>query len=91
MNRVHVVDCIALYDSGNYAYRICRIFEQNGVVFQVISTPCRVTKAGCSYCLLFPEQYLDQVISVSASYGCPVREVYRIEYVKDKKNYVRIV
>lgn len=88
---MQVVDCIALYDSGNYAYRVCRIFEQKGIVFQVISTPCRVSKTGCGYCLLFPEQYLSQVISVSAECGCPVREVYRMEYVQDRKKYTRIL
>lgn len=85
------MDCIALYDSGNYAYRICRVFEQKGIVFQVISTPCKVSKAGCGYCLLFPEQYLNQVINTSVSYGCPVREVYRIEYVNDRKKYIKIL
>ncbi|HHW23068.1 MAG TPA: DUF3343 domain-containing protein [Clostridiaceae bacterium] len=85
------MDCIALYDSGNYAYRICRIFEQRGLVFQVISTPCKVSKTGCGYCLLFPEQYMNQVISTSAAYGCPVREVYRIEYVNDRKKYVKLL
>lgn len=85
------MDCIALYDSGNYAYRVCRIFEQKGIVFQVISTPCRVSKTGCGYCLLFPEQYLSQVISVSTECGCPVREVYRMEYVQDRKKYTRIL
>lgn len=85
------MDCIALYDSGNYAYRICRVFEQSGVVFQVISTPCKVTKTGCGYCLLFPEEYLNKVVSTSKAYGCPVREVYRIMIRQDKKNYVKII
>jgi hypothetical protein len=87
----YIVDCIALYDSGNYAYRICRIFEQRGIVFQVISTPCKVTKSGCGYCLLFPEEYLNQVVSVSAISGCQVREAYRITYVHDRKNYIKII
>lgn len=85
------MDCIALYDSGNYAYRICRVFEQRGIVFQVISTPCKVTKTGCGYCLLFPEEYLDQVIKTSIAYGCPVREAYRIVMAQNKKNYVKIL
>ena len=85
------MDCIALYDSGNYAYRICRVFEQKGIVFQVISTPCKVTKTGCGYCLLFPEKYLSHVISVSAANGFKVKEVYRIELVQDRKKYVKIV
>lgn len=85
------MDCIALYDSGNYAYRICRVFEQKGVVFQVISTPCKVTKTGCGYCLLFPEQYLNQVINASTANGFQVKEVYRIEFVQDRKKYVKVI
>lgn len=85
------MDCIALYDSGNYAYRICRVFEQKGIVFQVISTPCRIAKAGCGYCLLFPEQYLNHVINASAENGFQVKEVYRIEYNQDRKKYIRII
>jgi hypothetical protein len=88
---VYVVDCIALYDSGNYAYRICRVFEQKGITLQVISTPCKVTKTGCGYCLLFPEQYLDHVISASVANGFQVKEVYRIEYIQDRKKYIRII
>lgn len=90
-DKVYFVDCIALYDSGNYAYRICRIFEQRGIVFQVISTPCKVTKTGCGYCLLFPELYLDQVVTASVAYGCPVREAFRIVMVQDRKNYIKII
>ncbi len=84
------MDCIALYDSGNYAFRMRRIFEQQGLFFEVISTPCRVSKTGCGYCLLFPEEHLNFVISQSLSYGCPVREAYRIEAAGNRNNYIRI-
>jgi len=89
--QVKIVDCIALYDSGNYAYRICRVFEQKGITFQVISTPCKITRTGCGYCLLFPEEYLNQVLSVSAAHGFQVKEVYRIEEHQGRKKYIRIV
>ncbi len=85
------MDCIALYDSGNYAYRVCRVLEQKGVVVQVISTPCKVTKTGCGYCLLFPEEYLNHVISASAANGFQVKEVYRIEFVQERKKYIKII
>ena len=85
------MNCIALYDSGNYAYRICRVFEQRGLVFQAVSTPCQVTKTGCGYFLLFPEEYLSDVINTSSSYGCAVKEVYRITIIRDRKNYIKIM
>lgn len=85
------MDCIALYDSGNYAYRICRVFEQQGIVFQVVSTPCKVSNTGCGYCLLFPEVYINQVVALSKTHGCPVREAYRIVFSNERKNYVKIL
>ncbi len=85
------MECIALYDSGNYAYRVCRVFEQRGIVFQVISTPCKVTKTGCGYCLLFPMEYLNQVVNVSHTLDCPVREAYRVEFAGDRKSYIKII
>lgn len=85
-----VVDCIAIYDSGNYAYRMRHVFEQRGLYFEVIATPCKVSKTGCGYSLLFPYGYLQQVISLSQTYGCPVREAYKIEVSNGRKNYIRI-
>ena len=85
------MDCIALYDSGNYAFRMRRIFEQSGLFFEVIATPCKVSRTGCGYCLLFPEEYLNMVITQSQAYGCPVREAYKIQTVGNRNNYIRVV
>jgi hypothetical protein len=85
------VDCIALYDSGNYAYRMSRIFEQQGISSQVISTPCIVAKTGCGYCLLFDYKYLNHVLNQSKLYNCPVKEVYKIGKIRDKNNYIKII
>ncbi len=84
------MDCIALYDSGNYAYRIARIFERKGLVFEVVSTPCRISRSGCGYCLRFPERYLKHVLAESLACGCPVREAYRIVVKDGRNNYIRI-
>jgi hypothetical protein len=88
---VGFVDCIALYDSGNYAYRMCRVFEQQGIVFEVISTPCKVSSTGCGYCLLFPEEYLNLVVAQSSVNYCPVREAYRVVMRDERKNYIRVI
>ena len=85
------MDCIALFDSGNYANRVSRIFEKKGLDFHVISTPCRVSKTGCGYCLLFPEKYLEQVIAAGKACNCPVRAAYRIIEEKERKKYIRII
>lgn len=84
------MDCIALFDSGNYANRVSRLFEMRGLNFPVISTPCRVSKSGCGYCLLFPEKYLSQVIEAGKACNCPVGEIYRIIEEKERKKYIKI-
>jgi len=90
VDKVDCVDCIAIYDSGNYAYRMSRFFEQQGLYFEVISTPCKISMSGCGYCLLFPIEYLNAVVSQSQACGCPVREAYKIEERGGKKIYTRI-
>lgn len=84
------MDCIALYDSGNFAYRVCKIFERRGLVFEVISTPCRISRTGCGYSLRFPEKYLKSVLAESLACGCPVREAYRIVVSENRNNYINI-
>ncbi|NLM76136.1 MAG: DUF3343 domain-containing protein [Clostridiaceae bacterium] len=85
------MDCIAIYDSGNYAFRMNRIFEQQGLYFEVISTPCKIATTGCGYCLLFPYEYLNTVVSQSLENGCPVREAYKIEERGGRNVYIRII
>ncbi|HPU44939.1 MAG TPA: DUF3343 domain-containing protein [Thermoclostridium sp.] len=84
------MECIALYDSGNYAYRICRIFERKGLVFEVIATPCLISHMGCGYCLKFPCEYLDTVLAESLACGCPVREAYKVVDRNNKREYIKI-
>ncbi|NMA65031.1 MAG: DUF3343 domain-containing protein [Clostridiaceae bacterium] len=85
------MDCIAIYDSGNFAFRMNRIFEQQGLFFEVISTPCRISTSGCGYCLLFPFEYLNSVVSQSVANGCPVREAYKIDKKGDRNIYIRVI
>lgn len=84
------MDCIALYDSGNYAYRVCRIFERKGLVFEVIATPCKISSTGCGYSLKFPLECLKEVLAESLVCGCPAREVYRIVEHDMRKDYIKI-
>lgn len=84
------MECIALYDSGNYAYRVCRILEMNGLVFEVIATPCGISNTGCGYCLRFPYEFLSTVLAESLACGCPVRAAYKVVEQNHKREYIRI-
>lgn len=87
---IKAMDCLAVYDSGNYTIKMSRHFERKGLVFEVISLPCRIAKHGCSYCLKFPEKYMDLVISESRAISYPVRQIYRVHKGFTKNTYEQI-
>lgn len=84
------MDCLAVYDSGNYTIKMSRHFERKGLAFEVISLPCKIASHGCGYCLKFPEEYIDSVISESKNLGYPVREIYRVKKGLMKNTYEKI-
>ena len=84
------MDCLALFDSGNYAIGLCGILERMGYVFELVSIPCRIAKTGCGYCLRFPEDYKEMVVGEGRSNGFPVREIYRIIPEFSKNAYKKI-
>jgi hypothetical protein len=78
--------CLAILDSGNYVFHLCRALEKKGYVFEIISTPCQIAKSGCGYCLKFPEEFKDIVLSEALTCGIHVREIYKViqEFTKNK-------
>lgn len=82
--------CLAIFDSGNYAIRLCNILERKGYVFEVISIPCKIAKEGCGYCLRLPIKHKDMVIKEGFSNGVPVREVYEIISELTRNRYEKI-
>lgn len=84
------MDCLAVYDSGNYVIKMCRHFERKGYAFEVISLPCKISHTGCSYCLKFPEEYKDMVVSESRALNYPVRYLYRVVKGQLKNTYEKI-
>jgi hypothetical protein len=85
------VDCLAILKSGNYAFGLCRLLESKGYVFEVISTPCQIARAGCGYCLKFPEKYKDIVINEGISSGLCILEVYRVQPCFSKNKYIKMI
>lgn len=85
------MDCLAIVSSGNYAFKLCRVLERKGYVFEVVSVPCHIAKDGCGYCLKFPMQYMDLVMSVGRANGIIIREIYKIIRLLPTRNkYERI-
>ncbi|HHW49754.1 MAG TPA: DUF3343 domain-containing protein [Clostridiaceae bacterium] len=84
------MECLAIFDSGNYAFNFCSIMEKKGYVFEVVSTPCQIAKSGCGYSLKFPIEYKDLVIKTADEYKMPVREIYKIIPLFSKNKYEKI-
>ena len=85
--RSDVMDCLAIVDSGNYAYQLCRILERKGFVFEVVSTPCQIARDGCGYCLKFPFEYRDLVVCESMKNNIAIRQIYKIIPMYTRNKY----
>lgn len=84
------MDCLAIVDSGNYAFSLCRALERKGYVFEVVSTPCQIARNGCGYCIRFPLEQKDTIINEGIANQIPVREIYSIEKLMTRNRYKRI-
>lgn len=79
--------CIALLDSGNYAFFLASELAKKGIILEVVPAPCSIAVNGCGFCIEFPARYLDQVISESEKHKMPLRKVYAVEQSGNKQRY----
>lgn len=84
------MNCLAIFDSGNYAFSICRSLEKKGYVFEVITIPCQIAKTGCGYCLKFPIELLNIVVNEGNACRMPIRELYKIVSMYNKNKYEKL-
>jgi hypothetical protein len=82
---------IAILDSGNFALKLCSILEKKGYIFEVVSTPCHIAKNGCSYCLKFPIEFADLIISEGSANNIAVREIYKVVNQVTRNKYERVL
>ena len=85
------MDCLAVMQSGNYALRLCDIFNKKGYVFEVVSTPCTIAHGGCGYSLKFPEEYKDIVINEARLRNIKIVAIYRVIPGLTKNKYEKIL
>jgi hypothetical protein len=84
------MDCLGLMESGNYAYHLCRIFERRGKSFEVVPVPCKIARGGCSYCLKFPIEFVNEVKAAGNASGMPIKEIYKMIPSLMKVDYVKL-
>jgi hypothetical protein len=79
--------CIALLDSGNYAFFLAGVLGEKGVRLEVVPAPCSIALNGCGFCIKFEFQYLDKVMAESVKHKMPLRRVYMVEEYGNKEHY----
>jgi len=84
------MNCLALLESGNYVINLCRALERNGFVFEVVSTPCQISKGGCGYSLKFPCEYKNIVLDFARKLNYKVLEIYSTNDMITKFTYEKI-
>ncbi|HHV97021.1 MAG TPA: DUF3343 domain-containing protein [Clostridiaceae bacterium] len=82
--------CLSLLDSGNYVLHLYTILKNKGYPAEVVSTPCKIAKNSCGYCLKFKCENKDVVIQESIKAGIPVREIYKVTKAHYKNVYQKI-
>jgi len=83
--------CLAILASGNYAFYLCRILENMGYVFEVVTTPCQIAKDGCGYCLKFPIEHKELVLKEGLKNKILIRELYKIVPLYSRNKYEKIM
>lgn len=78
---------IGILGSGNYAISLNRALKNQGSEMDVIPTPCKLSRTGCSYCIRFPVHMKDVVIKAGIENKTPILEVYEMEMVEGKRVY----
>jgi hypothetical protein len=79
--------CIALLDSGNYAFFLASVLAEKGITLEVVPAPCSIAVNGCGFCIEFPARYLDQVINESKKHKMPLRKIFAVEQSGNKERY----
>ena len=81
---------LAIFDSGNYAYKISRILEEKGYSCEIVPIPCQIAKNGCGQCIKFRLEDVDILLEESKLSKTAVRELYKIGIKNGKNEYTKI-
>jgi hypothetical protein len=67
---------LAILKSGNEAVKLAEYFERQGIILDVVSTPCKIAREGCGYSLLFPSDMLQDIINAAKAKNLTIVEIY---------------
>ncbi len=72
---------IAIFEQSSLIRQLYKCLYEEGCDCEIISIPCKLSNAGCEYCLKFRSNYKKMVIEESAKINMAIKEMYKI--VKD--------
>lgn len=80
---------ICVFESRNMAIYVYSILEKLGYSkFKLVSTPCQIKYAGCSYSIRFNDiAYIDILKEQSNKIGAKIKDFYLVE----RKNGKRVI
>ena len=81
---------LAILDSGNHAFSLCRVLERKGYVFEVVAIPCQIARGGCGYCIKLPRELEEFIINEGIANNTKVREMYRIIPMGTRNRYEKV-
>ena len=81
---------LAIFDSGNYAYKLARILEEKGYSCEIVPIPCQIAKNGCGQCIKFRLEDIDVLLEEGTLNQVFVRELYKIGIKNGRNEYTKI-
>lgn len=84
------MDCLIICKSGNFALKLSDLASRSGYYCEVASTPCKLAKEGCSYCIKFNCENFDKIKELAESNNIDVSRAYKIEKGLSSNKYTSI-
>ena len=81
---------MALFDSSNHAISLCDRMDSIGIKMEIVQTPCRIARSGCSLCILFNISHIRGLVDEGKRNGTPVREIFKIIKTDSRDKYEKM-
>ena len=79
---------LAVLSSATTAGRIKRYLEKEGFTARIIQTPKALSKGGCGYSIVVPEEGKEGIVQAASKLSVRIRGFYREEWKGTTKIYV---
>jgi len=85
------MDCLIICKTGNLALKLSEIANREGYYCEVASTPCRLAKGGCSYCVRFNCNNFDEIRELAKNNNIDITGAYKRVKGQGANKYVSMI